>query len=124
MLCSSKAKTLTALLVAVAMAIGVQVMHGQDSATRASVEKKGASAGKKTSPLGVKQDRVKRMMQDFEHKLENLAATLAKTEPEQAKRLADALRESKKGLITDRMTSIASLLNKTDLKKANKEQSL
>jgi hypothetical protein len=51
------------------------------------------------SPLGVRQDNVTRMIEEMEEKFVRLAKALEDSEPDQAARLLDALRESKEALI-------------------------
>lgn len=77
---------------------------------------------RKTSALGVRQDHVKRMMQDLEQKFVDLARTLEKTEPAQAKRLIQALQQSKETLIENRMGKIAGALNDAQFDSATAEQ--
>ena len=114
------------IAVAVLAAIFATMIASQSlfARTPTSPDERGlaASDSKSTTRLGIGQAGVRRMMLELEHKLESLAATLAKTEPDQAKRLGDALRESKKMLLADRMAHIAKLLNETQLKKASEQQ--
>jgi hypothetical protein len=63
------------------------------------------------SPLGIRQDRVKRLMQDLERKFKGVAQALEKSEPERAERLVKAFQESKHLLIESRMAEISRLLD-------------
>ena len=73
-------------------------------------------------PLEIYQQRVIRLMQQLESKMQQLASQLEKTQPEKAKRLRAAFLQSKKLLIEKRMQSIAKLLDSDDLDSANDEQ--
>ena len=74
------------------------------------------------SPLGVRQQRVRRMMQDLDRKFQSLAEKLQATEPEQAKRLVEAFQQSKERLLEKRMTDISRLLDQTKLTAASGKQ--
>lgn len=76
----------------------------------------------KLSPLGVRQQRVERMMEDLDRKFKSLAQTLEKSEPERAKRLVDTLQQSKQLLIQQRMAQIVAMLNEARLDQATAEQ--
>ena len=62
---------------------------------------------KGTSPLGIRQQRVKRMMQELDRKFQDLAQKLQATEPEQAKLLIKAFQQSRERLIEQRMEEIS-----------------
>jgi len=74
------------------------------------------------SPLGVRQQRVVRMMQQLESRFLALAKSLEETEPERAARLVKAFEESKTLLVEARMRQIVSLLDGAQLENAGKEQ--
>ena len=74
------------------------------------------------SPLGVRQQRVKRMMVDLEKKFTDLATRLGEEAPEQAEKLEEAFKQSKELLLMQRMDKIIRLLNDTKLESANEEQ--
>ena len=76
----------------------------------------------KSSPLGVRQQRVKRMMQTLERKFQDLAEKLRKTEPEQAEILIKAFQQSQERLIEKRMAEISKLLDATKLGEADTKQ--
>jgi hypothetical protein len=74
------------------------------------------------SPIGVRQQRVARMMQDLERRLLALARTLEESEPERAARLVKAFEESKNLLVEQRMQQITKLLDDAKLDNASQEQ--
>ena len=74
------------------------------------------------TPLGVRQQRVERMMEDLERKFKVLAQTLQKTEPERAERIVKTLQESKQLLIQQRMDEISKLLDESQLEGATSGQ--
>ncbi|MEM6472363.1 MAG: hypothetical protein AAF802_22565 [Planctomycetota bacterium] len=74
------------------------------------------------SPLGVRQQRVKRMMQTLDRKFQDLAAKLRETEPEQAELLIKAYQQSQERLIEERMSEISTLLDATKLGEADTKQ--
>jgi len=100
----------------------VLLVMAMQAAALTAAEEPEEPLAKPTSALGVRQDHVKRMMQDLEQKFVDLARTLEKTEPAQAKRLIDALGQSKQTLIENRMGQIAALLNETRFDNATEEQ--
>ena len=75
-----------------------------------------------SSSLGVRQQRVKRMMQDLDRKFKSLAQTLGKTEPQRAERLITALQESKELLLEQRMELISKALNEARFDAATDQQ--
>jgi uncharacterized low-complexity protein len=77
----------------------------------------------KTTPLGVRQARVERMVEDLERKFNQLAQALAKAEPERAERLAEALKQSQALGIKGRMAAITRLLDQQQLEPAKAEES-
>ncbi|MEM1069076.1 MAG: hypothetical protein AAGI63_09285 [Planctomycetota bacterium] len=87
-----------------------------------SVRESGNREEAVSSPLGVRQQRVKRMMQTLDRKFQDLAAKLRKTEPEQAELLIKAYQQSQERLIEERMTEISELLNDTKLGEADTKQ--
>jgi hypothetical protein len=82
-----------------------------------------AGDAEKLSPLGVRQQRVERMMDDLEKKFESLAQTLIKQgEKERGERLQKALNEAKTLGVHGRMIAITKLLNDQQLDSAIGEQ--
>jgi hypothetical protein len=75
-----------------------------------------------TSPLGIRQQRVERMMQDLERKFKSLKLALQQNEPERAERLQITLNKAKELLIQKRMTDITKLLDQTQLDTATDGQ--
>ena len=76
----------------------------------------------RTSPLGVRQQRVERMLDDLERKFKSLSLSLQETEPERAKRLDEALQEARRLLLSERMGKITELLNQAQLESATGDQ--
>lgn len=74
------------------------------------------------SPLGVRQQRVARLMQEVERSFLALAKSLEATEPEKAARLVKAFEESKSLLVEQRMREVVKLLDGTKLDAAGAEQ--
>jgi hypothetical protein len=74
------------------------------------------------TPLGVRQQRVERMMDDLERKFKILAQTLQKTEPERAERIVKTLQESKQLLVQQKMADIVKLLDQSQLDDATTGQ--
>src|SRR5688572_9710625 len=95
----------TALGLFVCLAVGAPLVLAQETAEGESGVNASESpqAKARLSPLGVRQQRVERMMEDLDRKFKSLAQTLEKTEPERAKRLVDTLQQSKQMLIQPRM---------------------
>ena len=77
---------------------------------------------KGTSSLGIRQQRVKRMMQDLDRKFQDLAQKLQATEPEKAKLLIKAFQQSRERLIEQRMEEISGLLDTANFSDADKKQ--
>ena len=95
---------------------------GQESA-RPDDEATAEEKPSRTSPLGVRQLRVKRMMQEMELKFRRVAAALEKAgETERAEKLVEALQNSKQMLIENRMEDIVKMLNEQQLESATTEQ--
>ncbi|MEC7861977.1 MAG: hypothetical protein VYC70_05010 [Verrucomicrobiota bacterium] len=76
----------------------------------------------KKSPLGVRQQRIKRMIVELEIQFSELARTLQKDHPEQAEKLVDAFKSSKEMLLEKRMDEITELLDLSKLDSAGEEQ--
>ena len=76
----------------------------------------------KKSPLGVRQQRIKRMVSELENQFSELARLLQKENPEQAEKLVDAFKTSKELLLEKRMDDITKLLDLSKLDSANEEQ--
>ncbi len=81
-----------------------------------------AQGADRTSPLGVRQQRVKRMLTDLESKFAELAEELAAEQPEQAEKLKEAFQQSKELLLMQRMDEITKLLDRTKFESATDEQ--
>jgi DNA repair exonuclease SbcCD ATPase subunit len=75
-----------------------------------------------TTPLGIRQERVQRMMEDVERRFNGLIQSLQQTEAERAERLQQALNEAKKLGLLKRMGDISKLLDQTELEGANEGQ--
>ncbi len=76
------------------------------------------------TPLGIRQQRVERMMEEVERKFKRLAQTLQQTEPERAELLIAALQQAKQMLVQEKMAEITKLLDGTKLDAASTEQKL
>ena len=74
------------------------------------------------SPLGIRQQRVERMMEELERKFKSLKLALQQNEPERAERLQLTLNKAKELLIQKRMTDITKLLDQTQLDTATDGQ--
>ena len=99
----------------------------QENATKAQTEAENQdeiqkASGSTPSALGVRQQRVERMMNDLEQKFINLSQKLKASEPERANRLIETLQEAKQLLIQKRMGDISDLLGSTNLEAATAEQ--
>ena len=97
-------------------ALSAHVEAQQDGPPKAAATDSGKSS------LGVRQQRVARMMNDLEVRFRALARKLEQNEPERAARLIKAFEESRKLLIERRMTEIVAMLDAAKLDSANKEQ--
>jgi len=75
-----------------------------------------------TSPLGIRQQRVERMMEDLERKFKSLKLALQQTEPERAERLQQTLNRAKELLIQKRMGDVTRLLDQARLDSAGDGQ--
>src|SRR5688500_18663134 len=71
-----------------------------------------------TTPLGVRQQRVERMMEDLDRKFKTLQLALQQTEPERAKRLKETLDKAKEMLVQKRMSDVTRLLDQARLDNA------
>ena len=72
--------------------------------------------------LGVRQQRIKRMIVDLERQFTELARALQKESPEEAERLVEAFKKSKEMLLEKRMDEITAMLNLSKLDTAGEEQ--
>jgi hypothetical protein len=79
-----------------------------------------ASGG--TTPLGVRQQRVERMMEDLERKFRELQKAIGENEPERAKRLEETYQKAKELLIQQRMGEITKMLDQARLDTATDGQ--
>src|SRR5262245_5018174 len=75
-----------------------------------------------TSPLGIRQQRVERMMEDLERKFKTLKLSLQQNEPERAERLQQTLNRAKELLIQKRMGDVTRLLDQAQLDTAGEGQ--
>jgi hypothetical protein len=75
-----------------------------------------------TSPLGIRQQRVERMMEDLERKFKGLKLALQANEPERAERLQQTLNKAKELLIQKRMGDVTRLLDEAQLDTAGDGQ--
>jgi len=66
-----------------------------------------------TSPLGVRQQRVERMVQELEEKFKSLKSIIQEKEPERAQRLQQALNKAKELLLEKRMADVTRLLDQS-----------
>ncbi|HEY2413354.1 MAG TPA: hypothetical protein VGI40_13975 [Pirellulaceae bacterium] len=66
-----------------------------------------------TSPLGVRQQRVERMVQELEEKFKSLKSTIQDKEPQRAERLQQALNKAKELLLEKRMADVTRLLDQS-----------
>ena len=74
------------------------------------------------TPLGVRQQRVERMMEDLERKFKALQIALAESEPERAAKLKETLEKAKQLLIQKRMSDVTKLLDQSQLDNATEGQ--
>lgn len=74
------------------------------------------------TPLGVRQQRVERMMEDLDRKFQALQRAIGEKEPERAERLKITLDKAKELLIQKRMGDITKLLDQTQLETASDGQ--
>ena len=72
--------------------------------------------------LGVRQQRIKRMVVDLERQFTELARALQKEYPDQAEKLVEAFKQSKEMLLEKRMDEITAMLNLSKLDTAGEEQ--
>jgi hypothetical protein len=75
-----------------------------------------------STPLGVRQQRVERMMEDLERKFRTLRQSIEKNEPDRAKRLEETYNKAKELLIQQRMGDITKLLDQARLDTATDGQ--
>jgi len=75
----------------------------------------------KKTPLGVRQQRIKRMIVELEIQFSELARMLQTDHPEQAEKLVDAFKSSKEMLLEKRMDEITELLDLSKLDSAGVE---
>jgi uncharacterized low-complexity protein len=107
---------------AVPAVLAVAVMALSVPEVRRSTAQEGAVPASGKTPLGVRQQRVERMMDDLERKCKILAQTLQKTEPERAERIVKTLQESKQLLVQQKMANIVKLLDQSQLDDATTGQ--
>jgi hypothetical protein len=75
-----------------------------------------------SSPLGIRQQRIERMMDELQEKFKSLKLALQDNEPQQAERLQLALNTAKELLIQKRMDDVARLLDESRLDAADDGQ--
>jgi len=98
------------------------VLGGIGLTTAAAQEPQARPGG--ASPLGIRQQRVERMMEDLERKFKTLKLALQQTEPERAERLQQTLNKAKELLIQKRMGDISKLLDQTLTEEKNTDEAL
>jgi len=79
------------------------------------------SAGQ-PSGLGIRQQRVQRLVEEMDGKFKNLAQSLRASEPEKAERLVEALQQARTLHLAPRMKQVSDLLDGTRLDAASGEQ--
>jgi hypothetical protein len=104
------------------LASGVHIIQGQESPQIDASSSVQETEKIKKSPLGVRQQRIKRMIVELEMQFSELARTLQKENPEQAEKLVDAFKSSKEMLLEKRMDEITDLLDLSKLDSAGEEQ--
>lgn len=105
--------------ISLCVAIGCLLPHVQ---TPTGAQDTPASSTGGVTGLGVRQQRVERMMEDLERKFKSLQVALGQTEPERAKKLKETLEKAKEMLIQKRMSDITQLLDKSQLETATDGQ--
>lgn len=95
---------------------------GSSSESSASQSSASESAGQGQSSLGVRQERIERMMADLERRFMAASVKLKETEPERSERLIVTVQTAKQLLIQKRMDEIIELLNSSQLADAGDEQ--
>jgi uncharacterized protein YjbJ (UPF0337 family) len=75
-----------------------------------------------SSALGVRQQRVKRMLLELDRKFAEIAEKLKAEQPEQAEKLDQAFKQSKEMLLEQRMDEITRMLDGAKLETATEEQ--
>ena len=88
----------------------------------ANAQNEEASSPDDASALGVRQQRVKRMLKELEGKFGELSKKLREEQPDQADKLDSAFKQSKNLLLEQRMDDITGLLNAAKLETASEEQ--
>ncbi|RZO14346.1 MAG: hypothetical protein EVB09_09095 [Verrucomicrobiaceae bacterium] len=104
------------------LAFGANLIQGQESPQVDSSLGLQETEEIKKTPLGVRQQRIKRMIVELENQFSELARTLQKDNPEQAEKLVDAFKSSKEMLLEKRMDEITELLDLSKLDSAGEEQ--
>jgi hypothetical protein len=66
-----------------------------------------------TSPLGIRQQRVERMVEELEQKFKTVKLAIQQKEPERAERLQQALNKAKELLLEKRMADVTRLLDES-----------
>ncbi|HAA86617.1 MAG TPA: hypothetical protein DCE22_00080, partial [Verrucomicrobiales bacterium] len=100
----------------------VDSVRSQESSQRNLPSGLQGGEGIKKSPLGVRQQRIKRMIVELEAQFSELARALQKENPEQAEKLVEAFKSSKEMLLEKRMDEITELLDLSKLDSAGEEQ--
>jgi hypothetical protein len=75
-----------------------------------------------TSPLGIRQQRVERLLQDLDRRFKTLILSIREKEPERAERLQQTLNRTKELLLEKRMTEVTRLLDQSQLELAGQGQ--
>jgi hypothetical protein len=87
-----------------------------------SAQERPSPAPSGVSPLGIRQQRVERMMEELDRKFKSLKLALQENEPERAERLQQTLNKAKELLIQKRMGDITQLLDQAQLDTATDGQ--
>ncbi len=109
----------TMLCLALTLGLQIETRAQADLPGGLAAEARGAD---QTSPLGARQQRIKRLLNDLESKFTELATKLSEEQPEQAEKLEEAFKQSKDLLLMQRMDEITALLDSAKLESATDEQ--
>ncbi|MEZ5327412.1 MAG: redoxin domain-containing protein [Verrucomicrobiales bacterium] len=108
------------LLIAAWVFVGAsEAVFGQDGGDTSGAVEDSTTAD---SALGARQKRIKRLMAELEQQFVDLSSKLEEENPDQAGKLGEAYKRSRKMLLQQRMDSIASLLDSAQLENASVEQ--
>jgi hypothetical protein len=85
------------------------------AATPATSSPAGATTPTGATPLGVRQQRVERLMEDLERKFRTLQQAIGESEPERAAKLKETYEKAKEMLLQQRMGDITKMLDQARL---------